>query len=64
MEAGALQNLFRTGDRVRHPKFGAGTVAELSGSGAGSRIRVRFDTAGEKELALSVAPIIKLEDEE
>ena len=64
MEAGAMQNLFRTGDRVRHPKFGMGTVTELSGSGAGARIKVSFDTTDEKELALSVAPIIKVEEEQ
>lgn len=61
VESSALRHLFKTGDRVRHPKFGRGVVAELSGSGADARIRVIFDTAGEKTLALSVAPIVKEE---
>ena len=60
--AGAIQNIFRTGERVMHKKFGTGTVTAVSGSGANARIRVRFDTAGEKELALGIAPIVKWED--
>jgi len=57
-----LQKLFTAGDRVRHPKFGAGTVTEVSGSGKDARIRIAFETAGEKELALAIAPIVKTED--
>jgi DNA helicase-2/ATP-dependent DNA helicase PcrA len=49
---------------VRHPKFGAGNVTEVTGHGKEARIRIRFDTAGEKELALSIAPIVKTEDTE
>ena len=58
----AMQKLFSPGDRVRHPKFGAGKVTEVTGQGKEARIRIRFDTAGEKELALSIAPIVKAED--
>ena len=47
---------------MRHAKFGLGTILEISGSGAGARIRVCFDTAGERELAVAVAPIIKVEE--
>ena len=60
----AMQKLFSPGDRVRHPKFGAGKVTEVTGQGKEARIRIRFDTAGEKELALSIAPIVKAEDTE
>ena len=60
----AMQKLFSPGDRVRHPKFGAGNVTEVTGHGKEARIRIRFDTAGEKELALSIAPIVKTEDTE
>jgi DNA helicase-2/ATP-dependent DNA helicase PcrA len=60
----AMQKLFSPGDRVRHPKFGAGTVTEVSGHGKEARIRIRFDSAGEKELALSIAPIVKTEEKE
>ena len=59
----AFQKLFTGGDRVRHPKFGFGTVNEVTGSGKDARIRIRFDTAGEKELALVMAPIVKVEEE-
>ena len=59
----AMQKLFAAGDRVRHPKFGFGTVAEVTGAGKDARIRVRFDTSGEKELALILAPIVKVEEE-
>ncbi len=45
-----------------HKKFGAGTVLNVTGNGTDARIRVRFDTAGERELALAVAPIVKWED--
>ena len=60
----ALQKLFSPGDRVRHPKFGAGKVTDVSGHGKEARIRILFDTAGEKELALSIAPIVKTEEKE
>ncbi len=59
----AIGKIFRQGDRVAHPKFGNGTVTRLEGSGAGARITVAFDRAGERVLALSVAPIVKLEEE-
>ena len=60
----ALKKLFKSGDRVRHPKFGTGTVKEVNGSGKEARILILFDTAGEKELALSIAPIVRTEDAE
>ncbi len=60
--AGALNRLFSPGDRVLHKKFGAGTVREIIGSGAAARIRILFTAYGEKEFALSIAPIVKLED--
>ena len=60
---GALQKLFRTGDRVMHPKFGNGTVREITGSGADARIFIEFDIKGMKELALAVAPIVKTEEQ-
>ncbi len=60
----AMQKLFTPGDRVRHPKFGTGIVKEVSGSGKEARIRILFETAGERELALSIAPIVKTEDAE
>jgi len=59
----ALSGLFSPGDRVRHAKFGIGTVQSVSGSGKEARIRILFETGSEKELVLSIAPIIRVEDE-
>ena len=59
-----MQKLFAPGDRVRHPKFGFGEVMTVTGAGADSRIRIRFETAGEKELALTIAPIVRVEEKE
>ncbi len=63
VQASAMQGLFHEGDRVRHPKFGTGTVLAVSGSGKEARIRIRFEDRGEKELALAIAPIVKMEEE-
>lgn len=60
----SLKSLFAAGDRVRHPKFGKGTVGEVWGNGKDARIRILFDDGAEKELALSIAPIIRMEEEE
>ena len=62
-EDSPLQMLFHEGDRVMHPKFGAGTVVRVSGTGKSARAAVAFDSAGEKELALAIAPIVRLEEE-
>ena len=62
MAGSAMQKLFMPGDRVRHPKFGYGHVTTVSGSGKEGRISIRFDTAGDKELALMIAPIVKVEE--
>ena len=58
----ALMNMYKPGDRVRHLKFGEGTVESVSGSGRNARIRIHFTAYGTKEFALAVVPIIKLED--
>ena len=62
MATSAMQNLYRPGDRVRHLKFGEGTVVEVTGSGSTSRIKIEFTAYGTKEFALATAPIVKLED--
>ena len=58
----ALARIFQPGDRVLHRKFGAGVVRELTGSGADARISIEFTAYGVKEFAVSIAPIVKLED--
>jgi DNA helicase-2/ATP-dependent DNA helicase PcrA len=57
-----MQNLYKPGDRVRHLKFGEGNVVSVAGSGAAARIKIEFTAYGVKEFALSVVPIVKLED--
>ncbi len=60
MAASALQKMYKPGDRVRHLKFGEGTVINVSAEKG--RIVIEFTAYGEKEFALAVAPIIKLEE--
>lgn len=43
------------GLRVRHPVFGAGTVAGVVGSGPGQKLRIQFDRAGLKTVVLRYA---------
>ena len=64
LQGSVMQKLFQVGDTVRHPKFGTGTVLEVSGSGVDARIRVRFSESGEKTLSVAIAPIVKVEKEE
>ena len=43
------------GARVRHPQFGAGTVAELGGTGADLRATIDFDSVGRKRVVVRYA---------
>jgi DNA helicase-2/ATP-dependent DNA helicase PcrA len=45
------------GQGVRHDSFGEGVVLQLEGSGANTRIQVRFAAAGEKWLIASMAKL-------
>ncbi len=45
------------GDRVRHAKFGKGTVMEISGKGDNRQAKVRFDHTGTKTLILRFAKL-------
>ena len=64
LTSSAMQNLFQPGDRVMHRKFGEGVVVEVKGHGADARIQIEFTAYGIKEFSLSIAPIVKLEDNE
>jgi hypothetical protein len=55
------QILYRVGDKVLHKKFGEGRVQDMTGTGSEARIVIQFTAYGEKQFALSVAPIVKLE---
>ncbi len=46
---------FKLGQRVRHEKFGEGTVLNYEGSGPQSRIQVNFDQLGSKWLMTAYA---------
>jgi DNA helicase-2/ATP-dependent DNA helicase PcrA len=48
---------FVKGERVRHARFGEGTVAELSGVGADAKVTIDFDddTVGRKRLVIKYA---------
>ncbi|REK34864.1 MAG: DNA helicase PcrA [Actinobacteria bacterium] len=45
------------GDRVRHDKWGLGTVREIVGQGDRAEAEVMFDTQGKKRLLLAWAPL-------
>jgi DNA helicase-2/ATP-dependent DNA helicase PcrA len=47
------------GDRVRHGKWGLGTVREVIGDGDRAEAEVMFDTQGKKRLLLAWAPLEK-----
>jgi DNA helicase-2/ATP-dependent DNA helicase PcrA len=42
---------FRLGDRVRHAKFGEGTILSFDGDGDRTRIEIKFRDAGTKWLS-------------
>jgi DNA helicase-2/ATP-dependent DNA helicase PcrA len=48
---------FVAGERVRHPRFGAGTIVDVSGSGRDAKVTVDFDdeAVGEKRLVIAYA---------
>jgi DNA helicase-2/ATP-dependent DNA helicase PcrA len=48
---------FVAGARVRHPRFGSGTIAEVGGSGNNAKVTVDFDdeTVGQKRLVIAYA---------
>lgn len=56
----ADENGITIGQRVRHNKFGEGTVLSKEGNGAAARVRVRFETAGTKWLVLTYANLSAL----
>jgi DNA helicase-2/ATP-dependent DNA helicase PcrA len=51
---------FEPGDRVRHKKWGTGTVLEVDGFGDDMRVIVSFPGAGVKTLLVSYAPLERL----
>ncbi|MNP71494.1 DNA helicase II [compost metagenome] len=46
---------YKLGQRVRHPKFGEGTIVNLEGSGEHSRLQIAFPGEGIKWLVAAYA---------
>lgn len=53
------QPMLRAGERVKHAKFGSGTIAEITGSGRDTKVRIDFDDEeiGRKTLVLAQAKL-------
>ena len=51
---------FTLGARVKHPKFGEGTIINFEGSGAQSRVQVAFNGEGIKWLVTAYAKLEKM----
>ncbi len=62
LSTSALRNMYKAGDRVRHLKFGEGTVVDVSGSGNDSLIKIEFTAYGVKTFKLVNVPIVKMEE--
>ncbi len=48
---------FRLGQKVRHAKFGIGTLVDFEGAGERARVSVHFPGAGTKWLVLNYAKL-------
>ncbi|WP_365666662.1 hypothetical protein, partial [Oceanithermus sp.] len=48
-------------ERVRHPRYGEGTVVATSGEGARQEVTVHFGEAGLKRLLVKYAGLERLE---
>jgi DNA helicase-2/ATP-dependent DNA helicase PcrA len=59
-EAGAGEQPFRAGDKVRHPSFGDGMVVSVSGSGEEMLVSIAFPSKGIKRLDPQYATLEKL----
>lgn len=51
---------YAVGDRVRHIKFGEGTVADMINGGRDYEVTVDFDTAGRKKMFAGFAKLVKI----
>jgi DNA helicase-2/ATP-dependent DNA helicase PcrA len=59
--AGAGMSMkLKDGDRVRHPKWGEGTIHGLVGAGGDGLITIDFPNVGQKMLMLKYAPLEKI----
>lgn len=52
-----VEKSFKEYQRVKHAKFGEGTVLEITGSGSAMTVTIDFQTVGVKKFAAAYAPI-------
>ena len=52
---------YKNGDRVKHVKFGIGTVQNIVSGGRDFEVTVKFDTAGVKKMFASFAKLAKID---
>lgn len=62
MPSMAEESGFRLGQNVQHAKFGQGVVLAVEGSGAHTRVQVKFAEQGIKWLVLAYANLVALQD--
>ncbi|MDE2481255.1 MAG: DNA helicase PcrA [bacterium] len=59
--AGAGMSMdLKDGDKVRHPKWGEGTIRDIAGAGGDGLVTVDFPNVGQKMLMLKYAPLEKI----
>ena len=51
---------YETGDQVKHPKWGVGTVLFKNGTGERQKIIVVFPEQGQKKLLVKTAKLAKI----
>lgn len=59
---GAEKGSWQAGDKVKHRKWGIGTVVSVSGTGTDMELDIAFPKEGVRRLLASFAPIEKVED--
>ncbi len=60
--AKAVPKEFSLHQRVKHDKFGEGTVMEISGNGSSMIVHIDFNNGEKKKFAAAYAPIIPMDD--
>ena len=51
---------FKIGVKVKHPKFGVGTIINVRGTGSNMILDIGFEGLGIKQLSASLAPLTVL----
>ena len=59
---GADKQAWSAGDKVRHKKWGVGTVVSVNGTGKDMELDIAFPNEGVRRLLATFAPIEKVDD--